>query len=693
MPLNGSGAPDCRVLQFDARKTSSARAIQALADEIQLALRDPGVDVLILELMGWDDPADTDESLLLSNAAPSTQGLVLSVIAAIEQADKPVVAVLYGVVSGVLFDWALACRGRIAATSALVAFTDVAWGRIPGGGSLQRLVRLVGVPKAWEILHSGQALPARHLADSPLFYQVDRADAQSVACAYATELAHVGTSAQPAQRACDILLEDASTTATVAELRQRLRTRQRSQVVLQVILERLSAAAMPFETACAGDAQALLALQGGQQAQALSYLMRVQNAARTWAPPTTVEPRATGHIAVIGAGTMGSGIAIAALDAGCTVTLLERDPQALGTGCRRISEYYQGRTRAGRMKSGAAAQCEARLHPSTDWNALQAADVVIEAVFEDLEVKRAVFQKIDAHARIGAVLATNTSYLDIGAIAQATRRASEVLGLHFFSPAHVMKLLEVVCTPQTADDVQATGMALARRLGKTAVVSGTSFGFIGNRIYNAYRRQCECMLEDGAWPEEVDAALEAFGFAMGPFAVADLSGLDIAWRMRRAQAASRDPRERYVPILDHLCEQGRLGRKANAGYYIYADGKRAKTTDAVVRGIITAARKARGAETRGLAPSEIQQRALLAMANEAALVVAEGVARCAGDVDVVMALGYGFPRWEGGPLYWALGQDRSCLEQGLQALGSSVGYGFRAADFGSLARPVPASEG
>ncbi|NVO07592.1 MAG: 3-hydroxyacyl-CoA dehydrogenase, partial [Rhodoferax sp.] len=311
-------------------------------------------------------------------------------------------------------------------------------------------------------------------------------------------------------------------------------------------------------------------------------------------------------------------------------------------------------------------------------------DLVIEAVFEDLAVKKEVFEKIDAHARAGAVLATNTSYLDVDAIANATRRPQDVLGLHFFSPANVMKLLEVVRGTQTAPDVLATGMALGRTLKKMPVQTGNAFGFIGNRIYNAYRKQCEFMLEDGALPESVDAALEDFGFAMGPFKVADLSGLDIAWRMRKAAAPTRDPRERYVGILDALCEQGRLGRKTGAGYYSYSDGKPAKTTDAVVHQVIEAASARRGIARRSLGAEEIQRRALLAMVNEAALLLAEGVATRASDVDVVLVQGYGFARWQGGPIFWARQQDHAALQADLQELARQSGWGFRLADLEPL---------
>jgi 3-hydroxyacyl-CoA dehydrogenase len=389
-------------------------------------------------------------------------------------------------------------------------------------------------------------------------------------------------------------------------------------------------------------------------------------------------------VAVIGAGTMGSGIAIAALDAGLTVLLLEQDDAALARGRQRISDHYRERVTSGKLKAAVAAGNEVRLSVTTEWERLSEADLVIEAVFEELAVKQQVFRKIDAHARPGAVLATNTSYLDIDAIAAATSRPQDVLGLHFFSPANVMKLLEVVRGARTAADVLATGTALGVRLKKTPVPCGNAFGFIGNRVYNAYRRQCEFMLEDGAWPEDVDNALTAMGFAMGPFAVADLSGLDIAWRMRKAQAATRDPRERYVAILDQLCEQWRLGRKSGAGYYTYPDGKQSKVSDADVRGVIEQASAQRSIVRRPLAPDEIRRRALLAMVNEAALLLGEGVTSRPGDVDVVLVQGYGFPRWEGGPVFWARRRERAQLEAELRQRARESGHGFVLADLTPL---------
>lgn len=391
-----------------------------------------------------------------------------------------------------------------------------------------------------------------------------------------------------------------------------------------------------------------------------------------------VAPRQVRTLAVIGAGTMGTGIAIAGLDAGLEVTLLEQDAAALQRGRTRIQDHYARRVAAGKVSADKAAECEFLLHATTDWNALAPIDLVVEAVFEDLAVKREVFARLDKIAKPGAILATNTSYLDVDAIAAATSRPRDVIGLHFFSPANVMRLVEVVRGAATAPDVLATALEFAKRLGKLPVVTGNAFGFVGNRIFSAYRRQCEFMLEEGALPEQVDAALEAFGFAMGPFAVADLSGLDIAWRIRQSQAATRDPAARYVRIPDMLCEAGRLGRKTGAGYYLYKDetGKSRGQVDAGVHDLITSASADKGIMRRPLGVDEIQRRALLAMVNEAALVLAKGVAQRASDVDVVLLNGYGFPRAEGGPVTWARHRGAEALQADLVWLAQVSGPGF-----------------
>jgi len=602
------------------------------------------------------------------------------VLAAIEACSKPVVAALHGAALGGGLELALACDARIALAGTLLGLPEVTLGIIPGAGGTQRLPRRTGQVRAVEMICSGERIRAEAARALGLVDEVVAADLQAHAVALARNLpgkCRISEEAVPEQTSAQI--EQAEQAA--------LRAGKRRPAVLAAIAAIKNAAGLPFAEGLARERAVFQHLRTSTEAFALRHQFFAEREAVRLPADVQAAPRPVQTVAIIGAGTMGTGIAIAALDAGLAVLLLEQDAAALERGRQRVVDHYQARVAAGKLEAQVAAGHAARLHPTTDWLRLAEVDLVIEAVFEDLAVKQSVFRQIDVHARPGAVLATNTSYLDVDAIAGATSRPQDVLGLHFFSPAQVMKLLEVVRGAQTAPDVLATGMALGQKLRKLPVLCGNAFGFIGNRIYNAYRKQCEFMLEDGAWPEEVDQALQAFGFAMGPFSVADLSGLDIAWRMRKAQAATRDPRERYVAILDELCELGRLGRKSGAGYYTYADGKQNKTTDAAVRSIIEAASTRRGLQRRPLAAAQIQRRALLAMVNEAALLLAEGVAQRAGDVDVVLVQGYGFPRWEGGPVFWARQQDRAQLEGDLQALAAAAGHAFRLADLTPLLNP------
>lgn len=419
-------------------------------------------------------------------------------------------------------------------------------------------------------------------------------------------------------------------------------------------------------------------------AEALAYLAKAELATvlpvNHWTGATAgVEPPA---LAVIGAGTMGSGIVLCALDAGLRVILLDQQEGALTAGLARIEQHYARRVDKGSLDVQEAHRRLGRLSTGTDWRLLGPADVVIEAVFEDVCVKCAVFASIGQHVRADTIVATNTSYLDVDLIASACVVPERVLGLHFFSPAQKMRLVEVVNASATSASTLAAGIALVRRLGKLPVVTRNAFGFIGNRIFAAYRRQCEFMVEEGAGPEQIDSVLERFGFAMGPFAVADLSGLDIAYRMRRSQAPRRDPDARYVDIPDRLCEAGRLGRKSGAGYYRYEDGKR--VVDPWLRQLILEAGASRGIVRRPIDDADICHRVLITMVNEAALLFSEGVTASASDIDVVLANGYGFPRSEGGPVYWARQQDRAQLAGWLDSLAAVTGPGFVRGDLAAL---------
>jgi 3-hydroxyacyl-CoA dehydrogenase len=603
-----------------------------------------------------------------------------AVLAAIEACAKPVVAALHGAALGGGLELALACDARIALAGTVLGLPEVMLGIIPGAGGTQRLPRRTGLVRAIQMVCTGERIQADAARELRLVGAVVASDLQAQAVALARR----------ANGKCRISKEavPAEDPAAVDQAEQAaLRAGKRRPAVVAAIEAVRDAERLPFDQGLARERAIFQQLRTSPEAFALRHQFFAERDAVRLPADVQAAPRPVQTLAIIGAGTMGTGIAIAALDAGLAVLLLEQDEAALERGGRRLADHYESRVAAGKLRARVASDLVANLHVTTDWTRLETADLVIEAVFEDLAVKQEVFQKIDAHARPDAVLATNTSYLDVDAIANATARPQDVLGLHFFSPANVMKLLEVVRGAQTAPDVLATGMALGKRLRKMPVLCGNAFGFIGNRIYNAYRQQCEFMLEDGAWPEDVDQALQAFGFAMGPFSVADLSGLDIAWRMRKALAATRDPRTRYVAILDQLCEQDRLGRKTGAGYYTHTDGRQDQATDATVRGIIEAASAQRGITRRPLAAAEIQRRALLAMVNEAALLLAEGVAQRASDIDVVLVQGYGFPRWEGGPVFWARQQDRTQLEQDLQRLAAEAGHGFRLADLTPLLNP------
>lgn len=598
------------------------------------------------------------------------------VLDAIERCGKPVIAALHGAALGGGFELALGCDARIAKTDAVVGLPEVTLGLIPGAGGTQRLPRVVGLARAITMVCSGERVEAGEALRLGLIDAIAEDDLRSAAVAHARSLqgrkSPLGARTVPRR----------DQAAVAAAVNTALRVGKNRPAVHAAIEILKMAVTHPIDEALAAERAVFQQLRASREAEALRHQFFAERDTAKQPELIGVVAREVQKIAVIGAGTMGSGIAVAALDAGLDVILLDQDAKALARGRNGVSDQYATRINAGKLKATTAADCEARLQCSTDWGVLSTVDMVVEAVFEDLAVKQAVFRRIDSLARPGAVLASNTSYLDLDAIAQATSRPQDVLGLHFFSPAQVMRLLEVVRGKATAPDALETGLAVARRLRKLPVVTANAFGFIGNRLYSAYRQHCEFMLEEGAYPEQIDAALETFGFSMGPFAVADMSGLDIAWRMRQSLSACRDPAARYVAIPDQLCEAGRLGRKTGVGYYRYEKGRKERLVDPHVHQLINAASMVKGITRRLLPESEIQRRALLAMANEAALLMVEGVARQASDCDVVMVNGYGFPRWEGGPVFWA----RQCddLAKDIDALAEVSGPGFVRGDLNLL---------
>ncbi|WP_372399414.1 3-hydroxyacyl-CoA dehydrogenase NAD-binding domain-containing protein [Azospirillum sp. HJ39] len=682
--LERDGAVAVIVIDNPPINAGSVGVRRGLLDAIAGVAADPDVTAAVLIGAGKTFIAGSD---LREFGQPLEEPQLPAVIAAIEDCPKPVVAALHGAALGGGFELALGCDARIAAPGTLVGLPEVTLGMIPGAGGTQRLPRLVGISTAIGLICEGRRVAA---ADALALGLVDAlAEGEEAEALRAAAIAHARTLSGRKCRVAARPVPDEPAERIEAAAGAALRAGRNRPPVVEAIRAVRAAAERPLNEALAEERAVFQRLRLETEAAARRHLFFAERESARVPGLEGVAPRRLERIGVIGAGTMGTGIAIAALDAGLPVTLLERDAGALDTGMARLRDHYARRVEGGKMSAEVAGKRLAALDPGTDMAALGAANLVIEAVFEDLSVKQDLFRRLDAVLAPGAVLASNTSYLDLDAIAAASGRPQDVVGLHFFSPANVMRLLEVVRGTKTSPEVLATGLALARRLGKLPVVAGNAFGFIGNRIYAAYRRQCEFLIEEGALPAGIDAALERFGFAMGPFAVADLSGLDIAWRMRRQQAATQSlpagPAARYVEIPDRLCEAGRLGRKTGAGYYRYPPGAGRGEPDPEVTALIEEASAAKGIARRAISDDEIVTRVLLTMVNEAACLLSEGVSARASDIDLVLVNGYGFPAWEGGPLFWAGRRDPAWLGAELARLAELSGPGFRSCDPGVLA--------
>ena len=578
--------------------------------------------------------------------APPAEPVLPAVLAAIENAGKPVVAAINGAALGGGLEVALAAHCRIAGPSATLALPEVKLGIIPGAGGTQRLPRLIGIPAAIDMIATGRTAPAPEALKLGIIDRIESGDLRAAAIEEARSL--VGTSLRRSG-AIDVAPTtveaiDAAASKALARARGQAAPREAVRLV------RLSGE-RPFADALAEERRTFLALRDSDQAAALRHVFFAERAAAKVPGLEDVKPRKVETIGVVGLGLMGSGIVTCALDAGYSVIGVEQTEDAAAKGRERIEGLLDRVLQSARIDAAGKADRLRRLATNAEMHSLNAADLVIEAVFDDLAVKTELFVRLDGVVRPDAILATNTSYLDPDAIATATTRPERVLGLHFFSPANVMRLLEVVRCARTAPDVLATGLAVAKRLRKLPIVCGVTEGFIGNRIFSAYRREAEFLLEDGALPQQVDAAMETYGFAMGPFAVFDLAGLEIAWARRKRQAATRDPKARYVDIADHLCETGRLGMKTGRGWYRYRDGKR--EVDPEVTALIEQRRAAKGLISRSISDDEIRQRLLAAMAAEGAALLSEGIAARASDIDLVMINGYGFPAHKGGPMFAA----------------------------------------
>ncbi len=586
----------------------------------------------------------------------------------IENIEKPVVAATFGTPLGGGLEITLACHFRIAAPTTRLGLPEIKLGLIPGAGGTQRLPRLVGMAKAMAMILSGDPIPAKEALALGLIDEIFEGDPAAAGVAF---VRRVIAEKRPLRRVRDMddkLKELRAQPDKFAEIAAAHVKRARGLEAPTAALEALRwTLDVPIDQALEGERKKFMELRAGEQSKAQRYFFFAEReAAKVPGVTKDVKPRDIKQVAVIGAGTMGGGISMSFANAGIPVTVVEAAADALKRGFGVMEKNYKTSASRGALREEDVTKRMGLLTGTTDIAAVKDADLIIEAVFEEMAIKKEVFGKLDKLARADAVLATNTSYLDVDEIAAMTARPQSVLGMHFFSPANVMRLLEIVRGEKTAPDVLATAIAVARRIGKVPVVVGVCHGFVGNRMLRARSIEAEKLLLEGALPHEVDGALTEFGFPMGPFAMGDLAGLDVGWRMRKAQGIRAE-------IADTLCEQGRYGQKTSKGFYLYEPGSRAGRPDPEVEQLIVAASKRLGIARRPIDKKEIVERLIFPMINEGARVLEEGIALRSGDIDVIWVYGYGFPRWRGGPMFYADTVGLGYIRDRLAALAKTSG--------------------
>jgi len=569
----------------------------------------------------------------------------------IEDSSKLVVAALHGTALGGGFEVALSCHYRCALRSARVGLPEVKLGLLPGAGGTQRLPRLAGVRPALDLITSGEPVDAVRAASLGLIDHIVDGELRESALEWCQELA----AKKARRRKTSEMRVETVGGGVLAEYRSTLAKRARGQIAPQKIVDCVEAAmTQPFPEGLAFERQKFVECMHSPQSAALRHVFFAErDAAKVRDLPADTPLREVSRVGVVGAGTMGSGIAMNFANAGMAVTLLEVSDEALAHGLQIIDRNYQGGIQRGKLSEAEALACRGRIKGTTDYAALRDADLVVEAVFENLVLKQDIFAELDRVCKKGAILATNTSYQDVNRIADATARPEDVIGLHFFSPAHIMKLLEVVRPARTAPDVLATCMALAKKIRKTPVVSGVCYGFIGNRMLSHYGREAQLCVLEGATPESVDTAMEQWGMAMGPLAVFDLAGLDVGYKARQSLPPDKRGDPRASRVADALVEMNRLGQKTGAGFYRYDPDTRKRGSDPEVLALIERESATLGIERREVDASEIVDRLIFALVNEGMKILDEGIAQRPGDIDIVYIYGYGFPAFRGGPMHYA----------------------------------------
>jgi 3-hydroxyacyl-CoA dehydrogenase len=614
-----------------------------LLDLVSRAAGDPAISAVVIACAGRTFVAGAD---ITEFGKPPRQPTAIAVIEAIEACPKPVIAALHGTPLGGGLELALGCHFRVAAPATRLGLPEIKLGIIPGAGGTQRLPRLVGMEKAMAMILSGEPIPAREARDAGLVDEIIEGDLMAGAIGFARAAVAEKRALVLVRNRDEKLASARDVAAFDAAAANYIKRAKGQKAPLAAVAALRAAITLPVADALKYERDSFLELVAGDQSKAQRHIFFAEREAAKVPDIAGVKAHDIRRAAVIGAGTMGGGIAMCFANAGIPVTVVETGAEALSRGLDTVTRNYRNTAARGGLGTQEMEARIARITGTTDLAAVAEADIVVEAVFEDIGVKQDVFGRLDRIVKAGAVIASNTSYLDIDALARSTARPQAVLGMHFFSPANVMRLLEVVRGAATSAETLATAIAVGRKLGKVPAVVGVCHGFVGNRMLRLRSIEAERLLLEGALPQDVDGALTDFGFPMGPFAMADLAGLDVGWRMRKAQGLS-------APIADQLCERDRYGQKTSRGFYLYEPGSRTPKPDPEVEQLIVDTAAQRGITRGALSRDTMVERLLFPMINEGARILREGIAQRPGDIDVIWVYGYGFPVYRGGPMHYA----------------------------------------
>ncbi len=625
-----------------------------LAKTIKQAEGDPAVSAILITCKGRTFFAGAD---IKEFGKPPQDPHLPDLVNDIEACTKPVIAAIHGTALGGGLEVALACHYRIALTAAKLGLPEVLLGILPGAGGTQRLPRLVGAQKALQMITTGRPIKAEEALNIGLVDQVfegsDDVAARQAGLAFASKIIDAAMPIRRTGQQSDKIKSDPELPEVLFEnFRATLAKKARGMIAPFKCVDAVEAAlTLPLKEGLARERQLFQECMASPQREGMIHAFFGERAVGKVKEMTTGTARDINKVGVIGGGTMGAGISVALMQSGIGVVMVERDQAAAHAGQANVERILDGGVQRGKLTEDQKAAMLSGLYEVSDnYDGIADVDLVIEAAFEDMEVKKQIFTKLDQICKPGTIMASNTSYLDINQIAATTSRPQDVLGLHFFSPANLMRLLEVVVADKTSADAVVSGFALAKKMNKIAVRAGVCDGFIGNRILSTYLKCADYMVLDGVSPYDIDKVLVAFGYPMGPFAVSDLAGLDIGWATRKRRAATRDPKARYAEFADRICEQGWFGRKTGKGYYIYDENQRPTGPNPAVMEFIEAERREKGYADKKISEEEIIRRYLAAMINEGAKELQEGIAQRPIDIDMVFVSGYGFPRYRGGPM-------------------------------------------